>query len=44
MAGAIWKVLVQEGQPVSVGEQIVILESMKIPIEAEESDIVKKCS
>ena len=34
----------QEGQQVSVGEQVVILESMKmeIPIEAEESGIVKK--
>ena len=44
MAGTVWKVSVQEGQQVSVGEQVVILESMKmeIPIEAEESSIVKK--
>ena len=44
MAGTVWKVSVQEGQQVSVGEQVVILESMKmeIPIEAEESGIVKK--
>lgn len=44
MAGTIWKVLVQEGQPVSVGEEVIVLESMKmeIPIEAEVSGIVKK--
>ena len=44
MAGTVWKVSVQEGQQVSVGEQVVVLESMKmeIPIEAEESGIVKK--
>lgn len=44
MVGTICKVLVQEGQPMSVGEQIVILEYMKmeIPIEAEASGIVKK--
>ena len=36
--------LVQEGQPVSVGEQVFILESMKmeIPIKTEVSNTVKK--
>ena len=44
MAGTIWKILIQEGQQVSVGEEVIVLESMKmeIPIEAEESGIVKK--
>ena len=44
MAGTLWKVLVQEGQKVSVGEEVIVLESMKmeIPIEAEVSGIVKK--
>lgn len=44
MAGTVWKVLVTEGQHVTVGEDVVILESMKmeIPIAAETDGIVKK--
>lgn len=44
MAGTVWKVLVSEGQQVNAGEEVVILESMKmeIPIEAEQSGIVKQ--
>ncbi|WP_431026957.1 acetyl-CoA carboxylase biotin carboxyl carrier protein subunit [Lysinibacillus sp. LZ02] len=43
MAGTLWKLLVQEGQQVSAGEEVVILESMKmeIPISAEAAGIVK---
>lgn len=38
----VWKVLVKEGDTVSEGDAVVILESMKmeIPIEAEESGTV----
>lgn len=44
MAGTVWKVLVQEGQEVTAGEDVVILESMKmeIPITAEETGVVKR--
>ncbi|MBM7650103.1 acetyl-CoA carboxylase biotin carboxyl carrier protein [Bacillus ectoiniformans] len=44
MAGNVWKVLVSEGEEVSAGQDVVILESMKmeIPIAAEESGTVKK--
>lgn len=44
MAGTVWKVLVTEGQHVTAGEDVVILESMKmeIPIAAETDGIVKK--
>lgn len=44
MAGTVWKVLVAEGDEVSEGQEVVILESMKmeIPVEAEESGIVKR--
>jgi acetyl-CoA carboxylase biotin carboxyl carrier protein len=44
MAGSVWKILVSEGDKVSEGEDVVILESMKmeIPISAEEDGIVKK--
>ncbi|MGE5702016.1 MAG: acetyl-CoA carboxylase biotin carboxyl carrier protein subunit [Clostridia bacterium] len=39
MAGNVWKVLVKEGDAVEVGQDVVILESMKmeIPIAAEVS-------
>lgn len=44
MAGTLWKVLVQEGQQVSAGEEVVILESMKmeIPVATETAGVVKK--
>lgn len=44
MAGNVWKVLVSEGETVSDGQDVVILESMKmeIPIAAEESGTIKE--
>ena len=44
MAGNVWKILVSEGEEVKAGQDVVILESMKmeIPIAAEEDGIVKK--
>lgn len=44
MAGTVWKVLVNEGEEVKEGQDVVILESMKmeIPIVAEEAGIVKQ--
>ena len=44
MAGTVWKVLVQQGQQVAAGEDLVILESMKmeIPIAAEEAGVVSR--
>lgn len=44
MAGNVWKVVVNEGDVVAEGEDIVILESMKmeIPISAETSGTVKE--
>ena len=41
---SIWKVSVQEGQPVSVVEQLILLEFivMGIPNVTEESSVVKK--
>lgn len=44
MAGTVWKVLVAEGQEVQAGEDVVILESMKmeIPIAAEEAGTVTR--
>lgn len=37
MAGSVWKILVKEGDSVTEGQEVVILESMKmeIPIAAE---------
>lgn len=32
MAGSVWKVLVKEGDPVKAGQDVVILESMKMEI------------
>lgn len=42
MAGNVWKVLVKEGDTVEEGQDVVILESMKmeIPIAAETSGTV----
>ncbi|MDR7319134.1 acetyl-CoA carboxylase biotin carboxyl carrier protein subunit [Brevibacillus nitrificans] len=44
MAGNVWKVLVQPGDAVVEGQDVVILESMKmeIPIAAESSGTVKE--
>lgn len=44
MAGSVWKVLVSEGEEVKAGQDIIILESMKmeIPIASEEGGIVQK--
>jgi acetyl-CoA carboxylase biotin carboxyl carrier protein len=44
MAGSVWKVLVTEGEEVKEGQDVVILESMKmeIPIAAEQDGKVKK--
>lgn len=38
MAGSIWKILVKEGEEVKAGQDVVILESMKmeIPISTEQ--------
>ncbi|GAF12248.1 biotin carboxyl carrier protein of methylcrotonyl-CoA carboxylase [Bacillus sp. JCM 19046] len=43
MAGNVWKVTVKEGDQITEGQEVVILESMKmeIPIEAEVSGKVK---
>ena len=44
MAGNVWKIVVNVGDSVSAGEDIVILESMKmeIPIASETSGTVKE--
>lgn len=44
MAGTVWKILVQEGDEVAAGQDVAILESMKmeIPIAAEEAGTVKR--
>lgn len=44
MAGNVWKIVVNEGDSVSAGEDVVILESMKmeIPIASETSGTVKE--
>lgn len=44
MAGTVWKVLVKEGDSVEEGQEVMILESMKmeIPVEAEEAGVVKR--
>ncbi len=43
MAGTVWKVLVKAGDKVEAGQDVLILESMKmeIPITAESSGIVR---
>lgn len=44
MAGNVWKIVVNEGDSVSAGEDVVILESMKmeIPIASETSGTIKE--
>lgn len=44
MAGNMWKIVVKEGDKVDAGDDIAILESMKmeIPISTEQSGIVKE--
>ena len=44
MAGTVWKILVQEGEEVAAGQDVVILESMKmeIPVAAEEAGTVQR--
>ncbi|MGG5254243.1 acetyl-CoA carboxylase biotin carboxyl carrier protein subunit [Neobacillus sp. SM06] len=44
MAGSVWKILVQPGDLIGEGQEVVILESMKmeIPITAEMSGTVKE--
>lgn len=44
MAGNIWKIVVSAGDEVEAGEDVAILESMKmeIPISAEQSGTVKE--
>jgi len=44
MAGSIWKIHVNVGDKVSMGQEIVILESMKmeIPIATESAGVVKE--
>jgi acetyl-CoA carboxylase biotin carboxyl carrier protein len=43
MAGSVWKILVSEGEKITSGQDVVILESMKmeIPISSEEEGTVK---
>jgi acetyl-CoA carboxylase biotin carboxyl carrier protein len=43
MAGSVWKIVVSVGDKVEEGQDVVILESMKmeIPIAAESSGVVK---
>lgn len=44
MAGNVWKMLVQVGDKIEAGQEVSILESMKmeIPIESEQAGIVKE--
>ncbi|MGY8623455.1 acetyl-CoA carboxylase biotin carboxyl carrier protein subunit [Bacillus safensis] len=44
MAGNLWKLLVKQGDKVQKGQEVAILESMKmeIPIVAEEAGIIRK--
>ncbi|QSI99803.1 acetyl-CoA carboxylase biotin carboxyl carrier protein subunit [Bacillus sp. 3a] len=44
MAGNLWKLLVKQGDEVQKGQEVAILESMKmeIPIVAEEGGIISK--
>ncbi|MBY0095530.1 acetyl-CoA carboxylase biotin carboxyl carrier protein subunit [Mesobacillus maritimus] len=44
MAGNVWKVLVKEGDQVEAGQEVVILESMKmeIPVSVEEGGTIAK--
>lgn len=44
MAGSVWKIVVNEGDDVTSGQDIVILESMKmeIPLASEQNGVVKE--
>ena len=44
LSGSIWKVLVSKGQEVSEGDQLIIMESMKmeIPITAPTNGVIDK--
>lgn len=44
MAGTVWKIIVSEGERVKAGQDVVILESMKmeVPITAENDGVVKR--
>ncbi|MDC3415040.1 acetyl-CoA carboxylase biotin carboxyl carrier protein subunit [Terrihalobacillus insolitus] len=44
MAGSVWKIVVSQGEAVTKGQDIVILESMKmeIPLAAEVDGVVKE--
>lgn len=44
MAGTVWKIVVAEGEKVTAGQDVAILESMKmeIPIASEEDGVVTK--
>lgn len=44
MAGSVWKITVEQGQTIEEGQDVVILESMKmeIPITAEQSGVLKE--
>ncbi|GEN87462.1 acetyl-CoA carboxylase biotin carboxyl carrier protein subunit [Oceanobacillus sp. FSL W8-0428] len=44
MAGNVWKITVQQGEAVEEGQDVVILESMKmeIPIASEEKGVLKE--
>jgi len=44
ITGSLWKVLVGEGDRVTLGDEVAIIESMKleIPVEAEEEGTVRR--
>lgn len=44
MAGSVWKIIVSQGETVNEGQDVIILESMKmeIPIPAEKSGALAK--
>jgi len=44
ITGSVWKVLVAEGDPVASGDEVAIIESMKleIPVESEEEGTVRR--
>ncbi|AVQ99161.1 acetyl-CoA carboxylase biotin carboxyl carrier protein subunit [Oceanobacillus sp. M65] len=44
MAGSVWKIIVAQGETVNEGQDVIILESMKmeIPIPAEKSGTLAK--
>ena len=44
MAGNIWKVNIQVGQSIDFGDEVIIMESMKmeIPVEADDAGVVRE--